>query len=405
MISVAEALARVLASVEAPVEAETVPLAEAAGRTLADDLAALRTQPPFPASAMDGYAVRAADLARVPAELRVAGTSAAGRGFEEPVAPGEAVRIFTGAPVPAELDTVVMQENTRVAGTAVTVLQAEVRGRHVRAVGLDFREGEVGLSPGRRLAAAELALAAAMNHPTLPVLRRPRVAVLATGDELVLPGATPGPAQIVASNSFALFAIIEAAGGLPIDLGIAGDTAEALATAFRRTRESGADALVTLGGASVGDHDLVQGALVREGLELGFWKVAMRPGKPLMHGRLGAIQVLGLPGNPVSAIVCGVLFVRPLVRALAGDPSAGLPALDPARLGADLPANEGRQDYVRATLRLHDGDLPVATPAAVQDSSMLRVLAGAQALIVRAPHAAPARAGDRCAVVRLDRDL
>lgn len=405
LITVEEALARILASVPGPLEVETVPLAEARGRTLAHDLVARRTQPPAPVSAMDGYAVRARDVADPPVSLQLLGMSAAGHAFEGVLAPGTAVRIFTGAIVPHGADTILMQENAEAGLGRVTALQAEPVGRHIRAEGLDFREGEVGLPAGRRLGAAELALAAAMNHAALPVTRRPRVAILATGDELVPPGVLPGPAQIVASNSSALRCIVEAAGGTVLDLGIAADTMEALDTAFRAATAAHADVLLTLGGASVGDHDLVQRALLGHGLDLGFWRVAMRPGKPLMHGRLGSMQVLGLPGNPVSSIVCGVLFVRALVRALGGDPAAGAAITETARLGTDLRGNEGRQDYMRASLEPVDGDFPVVRPDRIQDSSMLKVLVGAQCLIVRPPHAPMARAGERCTIIRLDRFL
>ncbi len=402
LLSVAEALALVLASAPDPLETEHVGLAEARGRTLAQDLLARRTQPPLPVSAMDGYALRAADIDGAPATLRVIGVSAAGHGFDNAVHAGEAVRIFTGAPVPPGADTVMMQENGRAGEGTVTALRPEPVGRHIRQAGLDFREGDVGLPAGRRLAAAELALAAAMDHATVPVARKPRVAILATGDELVRPGDRIGPAQIVASNSYALAAIVEAAGGTVLDLGIAADTLAALGRGIAAARDGSADVLLTLGGASVGDHDLVQRALVEAGLDLGFWKVAMRPGKPLMHGRLGPLRVLGLPGNPVSSIVCGVLFVRPLVRALSGDRHAGLPDTEQAQLATRLPANEGRQDYVRAGLASRPGHLPLASPAALQDSSMLSVLAAAQALIVRAPHAPVAEAGSVCSIIRLE---
>ncbi len=404
-LTVAAALARILATAPDPLPAEDVTLSAARGRTLARDLPARRSQPPVAVSAMDGYAVRAADIARPPATLALVGESAAGRGFSGELAPGQAARIFTGAPVPAGADTVLMQENATASGASVTALQAEPPGRHIRAAGLDFREGEIGLPAGRRFAAGDMALAAAMNHAAVPVTRQPRVAILATGDELVPPGVEPGLAQIVASNSFALAAIVEGAGGVALDLGIACDSFDALGRGIRAARDGNADVLVTLGGASVGDHDLVQEALVREGMALGFWRIAMRPGKPLMHGRLGALRVLGLPGNPVSSIVCGVLFVRPLVRALSGDPEAGMLPVEAARLGCDLPANGDRQDYMRATLVLSTQGLPVASPAPVQDSSTLRVLAGAQCLVVRPPQAPPARTGEPCSVIRLDRLL
>lgn len=403
LLPVAEALERILASAPERLGAEVAPLAACRGRTLAQDLAATRTQPPFAASAMDGYAVRAADIAVTPARLRLVGVSAAGHGFPGVLEGMQAVRIFTGAPVPAGADTIVIQENARTAGEHVVALQSEPVGRHIRAEGLDFREGEVLLHAGRRLGPSELALAAAMNHAKLLVAERPRVAILATGDELVMPGGKPGRDQIVASNTFALMAIVEAAGGTPLDLGIAADDMAALERSITAARDADADILVTLGGASVGDHDLVQSALAREGMALGFWRIAMRPGKPLMFGRLGPMRILGLPGNPVSSIVCGTLFVAPLVRALCGDRHAGRDLTEPAVLGAPLAVNDQRQDYLRAALKRAPGAMPVATPFARQDSSMLRVMAQAECLIVRAPHAYAAEAGAPCRVIALDR--
>jgi molybdopterin molybdotransferase len=401
LLPVSQALERVLASAPTPLPAEHIPLTQARGRTLAENVAALRTQPPFPASAMDGYAVRAADIAHAPASLKVIGASAAGHRFAGTVGTGEAVRIFTGAPVPEGADTILIQENTRAEGDVVTALEPEEAGRYVRRAGLDFTQGEVLLAKGRRLGPPELALAAAMNHPTLPVTRRPRVALLATGDELVRPGESLGPDQIVASNTYAVAAYAEAAGAEVIDLGIAGDRFSDLETSIRAARDAGADVLVTLGGASVGDHDLVQTALSREGMELGFWRIAMRPGKPLMHGRIGAMRILGLPGNPVSAIVCGVLFLVPLVRALSGDPKAGDDRSEIAVLGVDLPANDSRQDYLRAhIIGMRDGH-PLVESFRRQDSSMLRVLAEAECLIVRDAHAPAAKVGEACRIVRL----
>jgi len=400
LLPVSQALVRVLASAQQALAAETVPLAQASGRTLACDLAALRTQPPFNASAMDGYALRAADLAALPAQLRVIGASAAGHGFGGAVGSGEAVRIFTGAPVPTGADTVIIQENTTAEADLVTILQPEHMGRNIRAAGLDFVRGDILLARGTRLGPCELALAAAMNHATLPVTRRPRIALLATGDELVQPGEALGPDQIVTSNTFAVGAYAQAAGAEVIDLGIAGDTFAAIEAGIGAARAAGADVLVTLGGASVGDHDLVQTALTREGMELGFGKIAMRPGKPLMHGRIGDMRILGLPGNPVSAIVCGVLFLIPLIRALAGDPQAGADPTEAAVLGCDLPANDSREDYLRATLAPGVG-LPVATPFGRQDSSMLRVLARSHCLVVREPHASATKAGEPCRIIRL----
>ena len=401
LLPVADALARVLASAPEPLPTEIVALTQARGRTLAQDVAALRTQPPFPASAMDGYAVRAADIAQVPARLKVTGVSAAGHRFHGALGAGEAVRIFTGAPVPDGADTILIQENATAEDGFVVAHEPEEAGRHIRRAGLDFSAGDVLLARGRRLGPPELALAAAMNHPALPVTRRPRVALLATGDELVRPGENAGPDQIVASNTYAVAAYAEAAGAEVIDLGIAGDRFADLERCIRAARDAGADVLVTLGGASVGDHDLVQTALSREGMELGFWRIAMRPGKPLMHGRIGDMRILGLPGNPVSAIVCGVLFLVPLVRALAGDPQAGSDRSELAVLGADLPANDSRQDYMRAHVTgMRDGH-PLVEAFRRQDSSMLRVLAQAECLIIRDAHAPPARAGETCRMMRL----
>jgi molybdopterin molybdotransferase len=400
LISVAEALARVLASAPEPLGAEIVAIEAALGRTLASDLHALRTQPPFANSAMDGYALRAADTAPAPARLRVVGQSAAGRAFAGALGEGQALRIFTGAPMPEGADAVLVQENATREGDFLVMKASQAVGRNVREAGIDFVEGELLLPAGRRLSSRDLALAAAANHPALSVRRRPRVAVLATGDELVRPGGAIGSAQIVASNNYAVAGIVTACGGDPIDLGIAADEMDALARSFRRAREIEADVLVTLGGASVGDYDLVQKALVDAGLELGFWRIAMRPGKPLMQGRLGAMRVLGLPGNPISAIVCAILFLAPLLRALAGDPTAGEDVSEPAVLGADVGANDLRQDYLRAKLTRGPGGALIAEPVASQDSSLVKFLAQAQCLVIRAPHAPAAKRGEACRIIR-----
>jgi molybdopterin molybdotransferase len=399
MITVEEALARVLASAETPLEEEKVALESAYGRVLARDLKALRTQPPFSNSAMDGYAVRAADTASPPATLIVVGESAAGRAFEGAIGPGEAVRIFTGAPMPDGADAIVIQEDVQREGERIRVSAAALVRDNLRRAGMDFQAGEALIPTGRRLMPRDVALAAAANHTALAVRRRARVAILATGDELVPPGGALGPAQIIASNNFAVAGVVEASGGVAIDLGIAVDELGALKTALSRARDAEADVLVTLGGASVGDYDLVQQALVSAGMELGFWRIAMRPGKPLMHGRLGAMRILGLPGNPTSSIVCAILFLRPLLRALHGEPDAGADLSQAARLAVDLRANGARQDYMRASLdRSADGIL-VATPAADQDSSLVKTMARAEGLIVRPPNAAPAKAGDSCRVI------
>jgi molybdopterin molybdotransferase len=401
MITVEEALARVLTSAEAPLEEEKVALESAYGRVLARDLDALRTQPPFSNSAMDGYALRAADTASAPATLKVIGESAAGRAFQGAVGPGEAVRIFTGAPMPDGADAIVIQEDVQRDGERIRLSAAALARDNLRPAGMDFHAGEALIAAGRRLTPRDVALAAAANHTALPVRRRVRVAILATGDELVPPGGALGPAQIVASNNFGIAGIVEACGGVAIDLGIAVDELSATKAAISRAREANADVLVTLGGASVGDYDLVQQALVSSGMELGFWRIAMRPGKPLMHGRLGAMRILGLPGNPTSSVVCAIVFLRPLLRALHGEPDPGADLSQPARLAVDVPANGQRQDYMRASLSRNDDGILVATPAAEQDSSLVKTMARAEGLIVRPPHAEAAKAGQACRVIPL----
>ncbi len=399
MITVEEALARVIASGAPPLEEEKVALEQAYGRVLVRDLKALRTQPPFPNSAMDGYALRAADTTPAPTTLTLIGESAAGRAFEGAVGPGEAVRIFTGAPMPAGADSVVIQEDVQREDKRIRLSSASPPGDNLRQTGMDFREGESLISAGRRLSPRDVALAAAANHTALVVRRRARVAILATGDELVAPGGSLAPAQIVASNNFAVAGIVEAYGGVAVDLGIAVDEVGAMKAAFERAHDAKADVLVTLGGASVGDYDLVQQALVSSGMELGFWRIAMRPGKPLMHGRLGAMRILGLPGNPTSSMVCSILFLRPLLRALHGESDPGADPSQTARLAVDVPANGVRQDYMRASLSPDADGILVATPSPAQDSSLVKTMAGADGLIVRPPHAEPAKAGDPCRVI------
>ena len=396
-----EALARVLAAVPAPLDEEFVPLAEAFGRTLARDVAARRVQPPFANSAMDGYALRAADAAIAPARLTVVGEAAAGRPFAGRLARGEATRIFTGAPLPEGADAVAIQETAQRDGDTVTIGEPIAPGDHVRRRGCDFDEGEILLSAGRRLTARDVALAAAADHPTVAARRRPRVAILSSGDELVVPGGTRGPAQIVASNAFAVAGVVLAAGGEPLDLGVAPDDPAALAELLTQARRAKADVLTTIGGASVGDHDLVRKALADAGMSLDFWRIAMRPGKPLIHGRLGAMSVLGLPGNPTSATVCAVIFLRPLVRALLGDSAAGADPSEPARLAAPLPANGERKDFLRATLAVGADGGTLATPISAQDSSLAKALARADALLLREPNASAAAAREMCRIIRL----
>jgi molybdopterin molybdotransferase len=399
LLSVADALALVLADA-VPLPAEPATLVDAAGRVLAGDLAALRTQPPADVSAMDGYAVRAADVANAPAHLTVVGEVAAGRPFDREIKPGEAARIFTGGVIPRGADTVVIQEVTTRDGDVVAIKRGEAKGRNVRPKGLDFRAGAALLHAGHRLTSRDIALAGAMNHATVPVHRRPHIAVLGTGDELVAPGTAPAPGQIVYSNGFALMAIGKHEGARTLDLGVAPDRLDATIAAVRRAREAGVDVLVTTGGASVGDYDFVQQAFAAEGMALSFWKVALRPGRPLMHGRLGALQVLGLPGNPVSSFVCTALFLVPLLRRLAGRADVSLP-VERAALGCALEVNDERADYMRATLVSGPDGTPAATPFPKQDSSMLAPLARADCLIVRAPFAPAAEAGSPCDIIKL----
>ena len=398
LLPVDDAVARIVAGV-VPLAAEAVSLDAAEGRTLAEPLRAKRTQPPFDASSMDGYAVRAADLGTQPARLRLIGAAAAGSGFGGSVGPGEAVRIFTGAPVPPGADAVLIQEDAEVIDATIIVARETVkRGRYVRPAGLDFHTGAALLAAGTRLAMREIALAAAMGYADVPVRLRPRIAIASTGDELVAPGVMPAGDQIVAASAPGIAAHVRSLGGAPTDLGLVADDKDAIGRTADAALALGADVLVTLGGASVGDHDLVGAALAARGMALDFWRIAMRPGKPLMFGRLGAMRVLGLPGNPVSSLVCAILFLRPLVDALLGRPPEDIS--EPAMLAVDVRANDGRQDYVRATLAVADG-LPAVTPLPVQDSSMLAVLAAADCLLIRPPHAPAARAGEACRIIRL----
>ena len=398
LISVGDALEKVLAEA-APLPAETAPLHQAAWRVLARDIVALRTQPPFPAAAMDGYAVTDTD-ARQGAELVLIGESAAGRRFEGKLEAGQAVRIFTGAPVPDGAGTVIMQEDIeRLENARIRIAQPVTPGRHVRKRGLDFAEGEVLLKRGTALDAAALPLAAAAGHAALPVHRRPVVAILATGEELVSPGEMTGLDQIVASNGFGVAALASKAGATIIDLGIVGDDAALITAAVSRAAAEGADILVTLGGASVGDHDLIKPVLAGLGVELDFWQIAMRPGKPLMHARHGAMHVLGLPGNPVSSLVCAHLFLLPLIARLGGGIHR-FPIVR-AKLGAAMRENDKRQDYVRADIVENANGSRTATPFPVQDSSMLSVLALSGGLIIRPPHAPPANSGEEVDVLLL----
>lgn len=390
LLPVVEARSRLLA-LAAPLAMEQVPLTEAAGRWAAGDIHARRTQPGADLSAMDGYAIRFADL---PGPWRVIGESAAGRGFAGAARSGEAVRIFTGAPLPAGTDTVMVQEEAARDGDTLHLAGEgpATHGRNVRRRGLDFSEGDLLIRAGERLTPARLALAGAAGHGQIAVRRKVRVAIAATGDELVAPGAPVGEAQLPETNRLMLAAQLAELPVERIDLGILPDNRGALEAAFRAVD---ADVLVTSGGASVGDHDLVRPALEAAGATIDFWKIALRPGKPMMAGRLGDTVVLGLPGNPVSAFVTALLFVRPLVAHLAGaaDP---LPRTRAATLGEPLAPNGERTDYLRAEIR--DGRVFAST---LQDSAMLQTLARASCLIVRELHAPAARAGDPVEILDL----
>jgi molybdopterin molybdotransferase len=397
MLSVAEARARIRAAFH-PLGSEQVGLMQGLGRVLAEDAAARVTQPPADVSAMDGYAVRAADVANVPARLKVVGQAPAGGSYDGTLLPGEAVRIFTGGPLPTGADTIIIQEDTTADGDQVTVKEGATAGTYVRRAGLDFRAGEVLLKKGRLLSARDIGIAAAMNLPWLRVTRRPRVAILATGDEVVMPGEPLGPHQIVSSNGLSLAAFVTVCGGEPIHLGIAPDNRATLAAMAGAA--VGADLLVTSGGASVGEHDLVQAALGEAGMQMDFWKIAMRPGKPLMFGRIGPTPVLGVPGNPVSTLVCALMYLRPAINVMLGLEEEARPQ-PTALLGADLPANDSREDYLRSRLSYDPQGRLVATPFPKQDSSMLSLLAKSECLVVRAPRAPAISAGSLVPIVPL----
>ena len=397
MLTVREAHVRVIAAFS-PLPAEMVSVAEAAGRVLAVAPQARLTQPPADLSAMDGYAVRAADAPAVPTTLKLVGRSPAGGSYDKALQPGETVRIFTGAPLPSGADAIVIQEDTKIDGDKITILEAPRIGRHIRKAGLDFSAGDKPFAPGRMLSTRDVALAAAMNLPWLSVHRKPRIAILSTGDELVMPGEPVGRNQIVSSSGIAVAALVRAWGGEPTLFDIARDDAKLIQGRI----EAGAqhDLLITLGGASVGDHDLVQDALKAQGFTMDFWRIAMRPGKPLMFAAKDRARVLGLPGNPVSTMVCALLFVKPALERMLAQPG-NLAATQPAKLAIDVKQNDTREDYVRSRLvRAADGSLTVE-PHAVQDSSMLSVLAWSDALMVRPAHDPARKAGDTVQVIDL----
>lgn len=400
LLPVDEAIKRLLEAAVPVTDSETLPLAECDGRVLATDLAARLTQPPFDASAMDGYALRSADAPEIGSVLTLIGQAAAGHAFAGTVGRGEAVRIFTGAPVPEGADTILIQEDAEALEDGrIRTTFAVTPGRHIRPRGQDFAQGETALEAGRELGFTDLTLAAAMNHAALSVYRRPRIAILATGDELLPPGSAPQPAQIIASNTFGVAALARQAGAEVIDLGIIADDDSLIRAAIGKAVAAGVDVLVTLGGASVGDHDLVQAALKAEGMQLDFWRIAMRPGKPLMVGAIGGTQVLGLPGNPVASLVCSLLFLEPLIRRIAR--RAPLARSTTARTATPLKANDHRQDYLRARFSTDENGALVAEAYAKQDSSMMKILAHSDGLIVRPPHAPEAAPGATCPVIRL----
>jgi molybdopterin molybdotransferase len=390
LLPVDTALALLLDGVAA-LPSEPVAITAARGRVLAEAVTARLTQPPFPASAMDGYAVRWADL---PGPWRIIGEAAAGRGFAGTLVPGTAVRIFTGAPVPDGADSVIVQEDMAQSGDTATLSGAGPAqpGAHIRRAGQDFAAGELLASAGERLTPPRIGLLAAAGHGILPVVRRPRIRLIATGDELVPPGVTPGPDQIVSSNPAMLRALFESAGATVDDPGIIGDNRADLAAALVA---GDCDLIVTIGGASVGDHDLAVPVLRDLGASIDFWKIAMRPGKPMLAGQLGATRIIGLPGNPVSAFVGALLFVVPLLARLGGR-DYRLP-IEILPLAADLPANGDRRDHLRAR-RTPAGALAFAA----QDSARLGVLAAADLLIIREPGAAAAGAGTPVTCIALD---
>lgn len=401
LLPVDEAL-RLLLADKMPSGHENVALHQAGNRVLATSIFASFNQPPFDASAMDGYAIRFADAEQLPVTLKVIGESAAGKGFEGTLKSGEAVRIFTGAPLPAGADTVVIQENTKQENDQVTLLEDVEKGRHIRLSGLDFRDGECLLQTGHVLDPASLSLAAASGHAKLQVYTQPRTAILATGNELVPAGTVPAADQIVSSNSYGVAEIVRRNGGVAEDLGIVPDDLAEIEQSIRNVAASAAEILITLGGASVGDHDLVHKALINCGVDLGFYKIAMRPGKPLMFGTLARdgkkpLLVLGLPGNPVSSLVCSYVFLAPLVARLAGKtPTTRIAS---AVLTQDMAENGNRRDYARATLTYDSNGELLATPLPVQDSSMLTVITRADGLLIREPFAKAAKRGDRCPIL------
>jgi molybdopterin molybdotransferase len=396
LLSVRDAHARVIAAFDR-LPAETVSVAEAAGRVLAHPPRARLTQPPADLSAMDGYAVRAEDVPAAPSTLTLVGQAPAGGSYDHALKPGETVRIFTGGPLPMGADAIVIQEDTKADGDKITILEAPRIGRHIRKAGLDFAAGDAPLPAGRLLTTRDVALAAAMNLPWLSVHRKPRVAILSTGNELVLPGEPVGRNQIISSSGIAVAALVRAWGGEPTLFDIARDEEKLIQDAIAAGAQH--DLLITLGGASVGDHDLVQAALKAQGFTMDFWRIAMRPGKPLMFAARDRARVLGLPGNPVSTLVCALLFMKPAMERMLGQ-AGDVPPTVPAKLAVDVKQNDNREDYVRSRLTRTDQGL-IVEPHAVQDSSMLSVMAWCSGLMIRPPFDPARKAGDTVQVIDL----
>jgi len=405
MISVDDARTQIINELTV-VDTEVVSLDLAHGRVLTEDVIARRTQPPSNMSAMDGFAVKAADTQSIPAQLKIIGEAPAGGSYEGIVQPGETVRIFTGGPLPEGTDSIVIQEDTDLGEDSQQEGYVEIRevtpvGHYVRPAGLDFKAGTIGLKANRRLSARDIGLLAAMNVPWITVRRKPRIAILSTGDELVRPGEPVGPNQIISSNSLLVAALIQQAGGEAIDLGIAKDNEVSLRQ--MAVGAQSADMLVTLGGASVGDHDLVQSVLGKEGLSVDFWRIAMRPGKPLMSGNLNGTPMLGMPGNPVSSMICSFLFLIPAIDTLLGLPPRR-PPLSEAVIAHPIKENDQREDYLRARIIGETGGLPIVEMFQKQDSSMLSRLADADCLILRAPFASPLPAQSPVEIIQLRAD-
>jgi len=398
LLAVDKAVTRILKGVK-PTRVEKITLENCSGRILAADLKSKRHQPPFAASAMDGYAVKAIDIIKVPASLQIIGEAPAGHQFMGTVGRCQTVRIFTGAPLPRGADTVIMQENSKAQDGVVTILQSEQKGKFVRPAGLDFKKGETVMRANTVLNARSIGLCAAMNYASVPVYRKPTIAILSTGDELVEPGGKPGPDKIISSNSVALAAAVSSFGGEPLNLGIVPDNLEKIIEAINCAKK--ADVLITIGGASVGDHDLIGPAFKKLGIKMDFWKIAMRPGKPMIFAKRGKQRILGLPGNPVSSLVCALVYLKPLINKMVCQPTT-IDDTVKARLTTPLPANDLRQDYIRATLSRNDKGHLLVTPFSKQDSSMQKNFARADALIIRPPHANHSRAGASVAILPIN---